>query len=307
MKKLILMALPAVLLLHGILSAQELNWAARVQKDYSRSYPVNNASIELVNRYGAMQILTWDKNEVKVEAKISVQAQKDVLAQAFLDKIHVVDSADNNRIVFRTKIDPFTYTTDNGDGGYSMQIDYTVHVPANASISADNSFGNLLLGDFNGKGTFRSRYGQLIAGVIAQPVQLTVEFGKASIQSMNGGECLFRYSRIDIQKLSGELTGKMEFCNSVDLPLDNSIRKLELKNNYTSLYLVTSREFAADYEIATHNARLSAKSEWQVTEANTDGRVYQSPRQDRLYKGSLGKGGNTRISIDSRYGNIRIL
>ncbi|MDB5209547.1 MAG: hypothetical protein JWQ30_374, partial [Sediminibacterium sp.] len=41
-------------------------WPVKLQKDYSKSYPVTNETLVLVSRYGSMNIETWDKNEIKV-------------------------------------------------------------------------------------------------------------------------------------------------------------------------------------------------------------------------------------------------
>jgi hypothetical protein len=69
------------------LSAQEKGtyvWPVKLQKDYSKSYPVGTETIALMNRYGEMKIETWDRNEVKVDVHISVGAHSNEFANQIL-------------------------------------------------------------------------------------------------------------------------------------------------------------------------------------------------------------------------------
>ena len=284
-------------------------WPVKLQKDYSKSYPVGSNAISLQNRFGQLTIETWDKQEVKVEAHISVGAQTNEYATQVIDRIGVFDEVKEGTISFFTKVGDNTDNNNrNGyNGGHEMKIDYIVHMPTTAKLYAENSFGPITIGDFSGECELVDKYGTLTAGKLSNCKLVAVEFGKAIIESVHNSQLSFKYSRIDIAKMTGSIKGQFEFCNSVDLAIDNNIQLLELKNNYTSLYLVTPKDFSADYEIATNNARVTSKylpfSE-EKTNALYTGNNYTS---NRRYSGSLGKGGSTKINIRSSYGNIRFM
>jgi len=285
-------------------------WPVKLQKDYTKTYPIGSETVAVMSRYGQMTIETWDKNEVKVDAHISVGAQNNEYATKVLDRINVRDEKKADRIEFMTKFD--NWNDDNNGGGHEMRIDVTVHVPANAKLYAENNFGSLTIGDYKGEAELVCKYGTLTAGHLSNSKSVTVEFGKAMIESISDSKLLFRYSRVDINKLSGNINGEFQFCNSIDMPVDNSLKKLELKNNYTSLYLVVPKDFSADYDITTNNARVTAKSDWVIKEempaaSTAYTRTANVYNPNHKYTGSLGKGGGTQISIKSNFGNIRVM
>jgi hypothetical protein len=291
------------------LSAQEKGtyvWPVKLQKDYSKSYPVGTETIALMNRYGEMKIETWDRNEVKVDVHISVGAHSNEYANQILEQLSINDEKKNDRIEYVTKVGNWS---DNGNGGHELRIDFTVHLPANAKLVAENDYGPLTIGDYKGEAELYCRYGTLTAGKLSNSKSITVEYGRAKIESVSDSKLFFRYTRVDIEKLSGKITGGFEYCNSVDMPVDNTLKELELKTHYTNLYLLFPKDFSGDYDILTNNARVTAKNDWIIKEelSNPNNGRTNNFSANHKYAGSLGKGGGTMINIKSNYGNIRVI
>jgi len=301
-----------IILFSGIAAmGQEDNahtWAVKLQKDYNKSYPVSNETLVLMSRYGKMTIETWDKNEIKVDAHISVGAQSNEYATQVLNRVSVVDEKKDDRIIFTTQIN--SWSDNSSNGGHEMRIDYTVHVPANAKLYAENNYGPLTIGDYKGEVELVCKYGTLTAGKLSNSKSVTVQNGRAIIESISDSKLLFRYSRIDIAKVAGKITGQFDYCNSIDMPVDNALKQLELNNNYTSLYLMAPSDFSADYDITTNNARVTGKNNFVIKEELAGTAVNSRTNNfssNHKYAGSLGKGGGTQINIKSNSGNIRVM
>ncbi|MEO8173682.1 MAG: hypothetical protein ABI581_11385 [Sediminibacterium sp.] len=283
-------------------------WPVKLQKEYNKSYPVTNETLVLMSRYGKMNIETWDKNEIKVEAHISVAAQSNEYATQVLNRISINDEKKDDKIMFVTQLSSWS---DNGsNGGHEMRIDYTVHIPANAKLYAENNYGPLTIGDYKGESELVCKYGTLTAGKLSNSKSVTVENGRAIIESISDSKLLFRSSRVDITKLTGKITGQFDYCSSVDMPVDNALKQLELKNNYTSLYLMVPPDFSADYDITTSNARVTGKNNLVIKEEMSSTAVNSRTNNfssNHKYAGRLGKAGGTQISITSNSGNIRVM
>jgi hypothetical protein len=308
-KSLLFLLLVSVLSVH----AQDNRiWQVKLQKEYNKSYPVGKEGIILLNQHGKMSIETWDKQEVRVEAKISVSAQNNDYATKLLEGINIKDEIKDGNIMYQTELAITNSYSDDNSSGHEMHIDWVAHIPANARLQAENNFGAMTIGDFKGESVLVSKYGSLTAGKLSNCRDLRVEFGKATIASLSDSRVLFRYARaLDIGKLSGKIEGEMLFCNSVDLPVDNDLKQLTLKNNYTNLYLMVPKDISADYDITTTNARVTAKNDMVIREEKepeTNAAVRRvSYTPNRHYTGSLGKGGGLKIEIRSNFGNIRVL
>src|SRR5689334_19165427 len=64
-------------------------------KSYSKSYSLSGSDkINLENQFGEMKLMTWDKNEIKVDVSITGKSDDESRAQQILDKISILDSKD---------------------------------------------------------------------------------------------------------------------------------------------------------------------------------------------------------------------
>lgn len=309
MKKYSILLLAALVAIAPHLSGQHV-WPVKVQKTYSKSYPLAGETVALVNRYGQMKIETWNKPEVMVEAIISVSSETNAFANSLLERINVLDEKKSDRIQFKTELQDNSNVWSSDSGGHEMKIDWTVHLPANAKLNAQNSFGALTIGDYSGDATLWCRYGTLTAGNLTNCKSLTSEFGKAIIAGVSNSKLAFRYSRVDIAKLSGAVEAEFKYCSSVDLPVDNTLKSLQLNASYTGLYLLVPKDFAADYDITTSNARLTSKNglEFREVDGEQQNNIRQvSFRSNHHYKGTMGRAGVTELTITSNFGNIRVL
>lgn len=292
------------------LQAQETNtyiWPVKLQKDFTKTFPVGNETIILRNKFGQMKIDVWDRNEVTVDVHISVSAQSTEAANNVLGQISINHEINNAGIEFSTRLgDKNEHWTDDSRS-HEMKINYTVHLPARARLRAENSFGTMTIGDFAGEAELLVRYGTLTAGKLSNAKTVTVESGKAVIESISDSRLLFRYSKVDIGKLTGTIHGEFQFCNSVDMPVDNTLKLIDLKNNHTSLYLVLPKDFSADYDIVTTNARLSSSSVNMVKVDQGAGSGRYAVNSSHHYSGTLGKTGVAQISINSNSGNVRVM
>ena len=283
-------------------------WPVNLQKDYSKTFSLGSETVHLQNRFGKLVIETWNKEEIHVEAHIEVKAATHEYANQLLNGILIIDNQKQDSISFITHFDNWNNSSNGYSGGHEIQIDYLVHVPAKAKLIAENSFGPLTIGDYSGQCELVEKYGTLTAGKLDNCSLLSVSFGKLKATIVQNSKLEFKYSQIDIGKLSGAIQAKFAFCNSIDMPIDNSVTRYDLQNAYTSLYFVLPKDFTGDYEINTYNARLSSnilpiKEEDNLT-ASFKSNAFNI---NHHYRGNFGKPGGSQIHISSRFGNIRFL
>ena len=283
-------------------------WPVKLQKDYSKTYSLGSETVHLQNRFGKLVIETWNKEEIHVEAHIVVKATTHEYANQLLNGILILDNQKQDSISFITHFDNWNNSSTEYSGGHEIQIDYLVHIPAKAKLIAENSFGPLTIGDYSSQCELIEKYGTLTAGKLDNCPLLSVSFGKLMATSIQNSKLEFRYSQVDIGKLSGAIQAKFDFCNSIDMPIDYSVTRLDLQNSYTSLYLVFPKDFTGDYDISTYNARLSSNSLPIKEEENLTASMKSNAFQiSHHYTGNFGKPGGSQIHINSRFGNIRLL
>lgn len=297
-----------VLINNNYTQAQDnYKWAVTKQKDYSKSYPVGNETLSLKNQFGKMEIKTWDKNEIKVDIKIVVSTQEEDFANHLLEAIQIKDEKTTDEISFRTQIGDEKKGWSSNQSS-KMNIDYTVYLPAKAKLDATNSFGPMEFGDYSGEANITSSHGTLTAGHLSNLKSLKVNFGKAKIAKLGNTEVNFSHTRIDIEEVTGDLKGTINFCNSIDLPINSSVKNIDLKNSHTSLYLLLPKGNGISYDIATTNATATGKGDIVLEEENPTASGQRIAfRPNRHYVGKIGNGAGMNINIKSSFGSVRLM
>lgn len=275
------------------------------ERNISKTYPASGNTLNIDNRFGAVKVVTWDKNEIKVDIHIETSSTHKELADKTFERIDVEDKQDGKNIYFKTihkKSDEKEKVTCNNCSN-TMSIDYTVQIPAGNALNIENTFGSVELPDYAGPVTLINKYGSLTTGKLSKPEKLTVEFGSANIKSIGNVDLTFKYSSITIGNLSGNCKLNLSFCGYSKIGLDNSLTGLMVNDSYSSLHLDPAANLPATYTISTSYGSFVDKTNIGIK--RTDEPDKYGPDLSRRFEGKSGAG-TVKIDIKSSFGNIMI-
>jgi hypothetical protein len=278
------------------------------RKTYSKSYPLsNNDKVSLNNQFGEMRINIWDKNEIKVDVTIIAKANTDEVAQKILDRISIEDGKGGSGVWFKTHFKNQNDDWDHGDKKeykeQGMEINYVVNMPSGNPLDASNQFGAMFVPDYRGPVELESKFGSLTAGKLANVKDVTVEFGKADIESITNGKLTVKFSSADVKKLSGDVDTRFEFCDKIKVVMDNSVKDLDLRCSYSTVYLDVSSNLSANFEIRTNFGEFNNKTAFAIKEDREDDDDRHGPRFDKQYNGTSGSG-SSKVKIRSEFGEV---
>ena len=206
----------SLFLLSFTLSAQE------VSKEFHKEYTAGaNTTLEISNKYGDVVIQSWDKDQVIIDVKVTIELPNKERAEKLLSYIDVRFSEGENLISAKTVIDDkFNFT---GWGGESRRfsIDYNVKMPVETALTLANKYGNTDLDELHGLVNLDIKYGNLTAGKLTRgnvkPLsKLNLAYGKGEIDEAGWLDLTVRYC------------GGMEITKSQALLLDSKYSKLSL-------------------------------------------------------------------------------
>jgi DUF4097 and DUF4098 domain-containing protein YvlB len=104
-------------------------WA---QKRFSKSYPANkNVRLQLTNLTGTITVIGWQRDEIRVEARMESSAAK------------VVPESTNDNLTINI-------VRDNQGRGDVGSINFEVRVPYNSAVDIETKMGNLTVRDIAG-------------------------------------------------------------------------------------------------------------------------------------------------------------
>lgn len=299
-----------ILLLSGTVRAASLpnDEGVAKSKSYSKSYSLGNGDkVSLDNSFGEMKINTWTRNEIKVDVSITVKASTEENAQRILDMVNIEDGKNNGEVFFKTHLNnkKKEWNEDNKEKNQHTEftINYIVYLPTTTTLQATNQFGAMTIGDYEGSVALYSKFGSLTTGKLGNANKIKVEFGKATIENMHNGNLSIHFSRAQVNQLSGDIDADFEQSNGVKINLDNQITKLDIKNNFSKVYLTTDKNLSASFTIKTSFGSFNNKTSFAIPKLEENEKKYFNKNQS--YSGKAGNG-QLPVNIKSNFGSITL-
>lgn len=268
------------------------------EKNISKTYPASGNKLSIENSFGHVKFVAWDKNEIKVDVHIEASSNQQDVAQKTFDAISVSDKHQGNEITFKTSINNNNNNCKNCKS--SMQIDYVVNLPVSVALDVENSFGNTEIPDYTGAVSISNKFGNLTAGSLSNVKNIVIEFGGATIKNISNVDATFKFSKIDIDNLSGKNKINLEFCDATKINLDNNLTSLKLNESYSTVNIKPGN-LSASYTISTSFGSFVDRTSVGVKRTDTPDKY--GPDSDKTFEGKSGNG-SAKIDIKSSFGRI---
>jgi hypothetical protein len=268
--------------------------AEAVTKEFHKDFKAGSTTtLDVNNKYGDVVIQSWDKDQVVIDVKITVEMPNQEKAQKLLSYIDVQFSEAGNLISAKTVIDDKFSFTGWGDSK-NFSIDYTIRMPAETALTLVNKYGNTDIDQLNGLVSLDIKYGNLTAGKLPRgnikPLNsLNLAYGKGTIDEAGWLDLTLRYA------------GSLRIEKSRALLLDSKYSKLSLGE--TSSMVGESK-----YD----NIRIDKINNMVLDNGYCDIKVGELTKK-LTYNGSYGSfeietipAGFDNLTTDTRYMGIRL-
>jgi len=236
-KKLLILS---ALMLGSLASAQDHTDKSSV----SRSFPATHeTTLEILNKYGKIQVATWEKDSVKVEVDILLTESSSSKLRKLKDGIQIDFTGTRSYIVAKTLIESESgrlaselKSIGNTIKGSNkrIEINYTVHLPAHMDVVLNNKFGDIYMDDLDGQVDITLSNGVLKANRLMGNATLSLSFANGMIKSLGSANLKLSYSDLVLDEVSQlDLVSKSSKLNvdSVNvLKIDSRRDKLYFKH-----------------------------------------------------------------------------
>jgi hypothetical protein len=201
-------------IISATLSAQEIT------KKFHKEYTAGTKSLEINNKYGDVVIESWNKDQIIIDVKVTVDMSNKEKAQKYLDLIDVQFSEGDNVISAKTVMDDKFNFTGWGDSK-KFSIDYNIKMPVGTDLALVNKYGNSSIDELHGLLNLEIKYGNLTAGKLTRgnvkPLnKLVIAYGKGTIDEAGWLDLTERY------------VGNMDIAKSQAILLDSKYCKITL-------------------------------------------------------------------------------
>ncbi|MEJ7692575.1 hypothetical protein [Daejeonella sp.] len=307
---------------------------AEKTKIISKTYAVDkNDKLAISNQYGNITVHTWAKNETKVDIEIKAFESTESSAQELLESVIITDARQGDLINFRTSFGKtsmnFWSRIKNGkEERRGVQVNYVIYMPSKNPLDINNSYGRTELPDFSGPLNIRTSYGPFSAGKLDNPAnRVKVTYGSATMENYSNGNleiayggglklahaenvtASVKYCSAKINKLTNGGTFNLNYGGGLKIDdVDRNVKNLVINSSYAGVVLGIDETANIDYDVTVSyndfnygNAKVSLQND--LTGSGTS----KGWNPTKYYKGSLGKGSDSRIIIKSTYAGVKFL
>jgi len=239
-------------------------------KTIKKEFKVNaNALVKINNKYGNLDVITWNENRVVIEVKITVSGNSEDKVKSRLDKIDVVFNASMSQVSAKTTIEKSSSNWFGNNNNMNYQIDYTVKMPVTNDANLVNDYGTITLNELKGVANINCDYGKILIGnLLHADNKINMDYtSNSEIEFMNSGTIRADYSKLRVVKA----------------------KKIELIADYTNTVFenIEDLDFNCDY------GKIEVEKGNNIN-GNGD---YLTMRFGELFK---------KLEVDADYGSIRI-
>jgi len=208
-----------------------------------------NAEVQVVNKYGDIHLIPWEKDSVVFEIELDVTSNK----QSKVDKIFDYIDFDFKstayyviaQTVFEGQDNIWSEMADVASTifspGTSTRIDYTVYFPSNNDIKIENKFGNIYTTDHTGKADISLSNGDMKGHTFSGPTKLKVEFGNVNINKIVNGNISLGYAELNLEE-----AGEISFESRSSKIYITACDKLHMDSKRDRFYIKSARELSGD-------------------------------------------------------------
>ncbi len=311
----------------------ELVGTAEKSRIISKTYSVNkNDKLAINNQYGKVEVHVWNKNEIKVDVEVKAFEATDDGAQDLLDKVKITDLRQNDLISFKTTIEKssvniWTRIKNGKEERRGVQINYQIYMPAKNALDISNRYGSTVVPDFAGPVNISSAYGSFTSGKLDNAAnQLKISYGSATMEEYANGNLIvsygglklahaekvnatIKYSSAKIAKLSNGGSFELSYASGFKIDdVDKNVKSLNINSSYSGVTLGIDENADFNFDVTVSYAGFNYNNQ-KMTLVNqlTDAGKSKAWNPTKNYKGSMGKGSDSKIIIKSNYGGVKFL
>lgn len=297
----------AVFLIAGISTSA---FAQKATKEISKSYAASKGfTLDIANKYGKIDVVNWDKNEVDVKVTITVEANNQEKAEETLKYITVEIDESGNGVSFETEFDSKAFGKNQ-----NIEVAYKVTAPEYINASLAQKYGSVYIQSLTGDVELEIKYGELTASSIVnsnRDAWNTLEFAysEGSIDQAGNLEAEVSYSELELTEVNmlnmeskyseftGEYIGGMELESKYDEFAFDEVVDLSAEMKYGAVHigqLNNSLNITAEYTNVNLDIVLGSFSSLVADLSYGD------------FKGKLDKGASFKVEAAAAYGSVAL-
>lgn len=313
-------------------------WIEKV-KTFNMTFDTKGMTqVNIINQYGNVQVIHWEKKQVKADITVKANATSNTQTEAYLNSTEVKGIMKNGVLNLYTVLSNNALGQNTNRKVNYLTVTYTVYMPKNIKLKVDNKFGDIILPAFSAPLQVNLQHGTLkapaicntssnvdikfssaqikeLVGATLKAVNSTVNLHKAQNADIKSEKGVFvaeilenikaelNYTKTSLNALSQDVELDLRFINDLKLGNFNSdLKQLIINTNYSDVQLPASN---AVLNIQTTNGQFYIG---QGVDAKIKKDVKASTANTKVFDAVIGEDDTPKrvITIKANNGDVKI-
>ena len=297
------------------------------------------------NKFGQVKVELWRRPEIQVTVRILAHSTDPETVDRYLNAVVIKEQREGSQITINTTIEPqegltstISASKDSALSSY-LQVDYTILMPAENSLTLTNQFGNTIIPSFKAPLAVFVQNGNFTAKELAHSeTKIKAEYGSVDIKKMNNGEVdvaygnlavksaksvklnnkmgklrlgkanelttMASYSEMEIGQIQQSALMTISFSNRFHMDrLPESLINLDMALSYSSIVLPVDRKSNYNFNVSMTNSGFSYPANSTIVLQNQSTASTEANAIKR-YSGIVGKGTGSKVQLVGSYSTI---
>jgi hypothetical protein len=313
-------------------------WIEKI-KTYNLTFDSKGITqVNIVNQYGNVKVIHWDKKQVKADVSIKANAPSSSQTEAYLNNVEVKGVIKNGILNLSTIVANNTLGQNTNRKITYLTVTYTVYMPKDIKLNIDNKFGDIILPAFSAPLQVNLQHGTLktpaicnvnstvdlkfstaqikdLVGATLKAVNSTVNLHKAQNADIKSEKGVFvaeilenikaelNYTKTSLNELGKDIELDLRFINDLKLgELNSDLNQLIINTNYSDIQIPASN---AKVNVKTTNGQFYIS---QGVDAKIKKDVKASTANTKVFDAVIGEDDTPKrvITIKANNGDVKI-
>ncbi|HET9216284.1 MAG TPA: DUF4097 family beta strand repeat-containing protein [Terriglobia bacterium] len=162
----------------------------------------SGSSIEIINRYGSVEVTPADTDQIVLEVAKSITASEEKLAEELSKDFNysIVEEANRYRVISNYNRD------DNRLRGRRFRTSLTVKVPKRSNVTINNRYGGVEISDITGDQHVENGFGPAVVSRIAGAVDIKNRNDRVVVEDVTGAAVIVNeFADVEVRRIGGRL------------------------------------------------------------------------------------------------------
>jgi hypothetical protein len=287
-------------------------------RNFIKTFPVGKeTSFEVINKYGTIQITSWNKDSAYVRAEVRAYAQNQSKVNKMFDGISINFSDTKYLVRAQTEFTQSINMLFEGFKGMTsklinydsrVEINYFINIPEYLNLNIENKYGNIYMENSTGELNVSMNNGSFKANSLSRKSSLTIAFCDANINSIASGKIDGSFSEFTIGE-AGDLNVNSISCK-YDIKHSGSIQLESRKDKFFlgNIDILQGKSYFSDFRLASLRKELNLTTRYGSVNADLIEKGFESVDINSGYSDiSLSFDQNASYNLDIRHQNAFLI